>query len=155
MENPLVMAVAAVAVLALVVVRQLRERPVGDRAFALPLVLTGVGLVTLVQAHPPLTATGVAIAAVELLVVAGFGVLRGRSVTLSVRDGVLVQRGGARTVVLWLLTIGVRIGLGVLAVALGAGALTQATLLLSLGASLAVQALVIQQRAAGWARIAG
>lgn len=155
MENPLVIALVAVAALALVLTRQLRERPVGGRSLTLPLVLSAIGLITLAQAHPPVTALGVGLAVVELAVVAGFGVLRGRSVQLFVKEGVPYQRGGARTVTLWVLTVGVRIGLGVLAAALGAGALTEATLLLSLGISLVVQALVVQQRVAGWARIDG
>ncbi|GAA1876593.1 hypothetical protein GCM10009836_67470 [Pseudonocardia ailaonensis] len=139
-------------VLLWVVARQFRERPVsGGRQAVLPLVLTAVGLYTLVLAHPPVTSLGLLLTAVELLATAAFGLVRGNSVRLYERGGVLMQRGGVPTLVLWLLTIGVRIGLGVLASSLGVGALTTATLTLSFGLSLLAQAFVIGRRAAALA----
>jgi membrane protein CcdC involved in cytochrome C biogenesis len=153
--NPLVTLVVVALVLVLVVARQFRERPVSGRQAVVPLVLTAVGLYTLVQAHPAVTALGVVLTAVELVATAGLGVLRGNSVRLFERDGVLMQRGGAPTLVLWVVTIGVRIGLGALAAALGAGALTSATLTLSFGISLLVQALVLQRRTAALSAVTG
>ncbi|MCE3550121.1 hypothetical protein LWC33_01465 [Pseudonocardia sp. RS11V-5] len=146
--NPLVTALVVAALLVWVVTRQLTDRPVTDRRTMLvPLVLTVLGVLTLLQAHAPVTTVGLALTGVELLLVVGLGVLRGRSVRLFVRDGVLHQRGGAVTLALWVLTIGLRIGLGLLAVRLGAGALESATLLASLGLSLLVQGWVLRARA--------
>ena len=118
----------------------------GGAALRLPLVLSAIGLLSLVQGHPAVTALGVALVAVELLVTAGLGIARGAAVRLEVREGWLYQRGGAPVLVLWLLTIAVRAGMAVLAGALGAGPLVSATLTLSFGVSLLVQAAVLARR---------
>jgi hypothetical protein len=147
LSNPLVIAVVVAAALALVVYRQLLDRPVGTgQPYTVPLLITAVGVFVLVRAQVPVTGAGIALSLVELLAVAGLGVLRGRSIRLFRKDGVLHQRGGALTIGLWVLTIGVRVGLGVLAASVGAGALTESTLALSLGISLLVQAAVVQRR---------
>ncbi|MEU7818994.1 hypothetical protein [Pseudonocardia sp. NPDC049154] len=154
--NPLVTALVVGVLLVLVVARQLTDRPVtAQRTMLVPLVLTVLGVLTLLQAHPPVTTVGLALTGAELLLVVGLGVLRGRSVRLFVRDGVLHQRGGAVTLALWVLTIGLRIGLGLLAVRLGAGALASATLLASFGLSLLVQGRVLRDRVAAVAGVDG
>lgn len=114
----------------------------------LPLIFCGIGLLALLQAHPAITAIGLAVVAGELLVTAGLGAARAAAVRLEVRDGRLYQRGGAPMLALWLLTIGMRVGTAVLAGPLGAGALSTATMTFSLGLSLLVQAAVLTRRVA-------
>ena len=117
-----------------------------ERAVRLPLVLCGLGLLTLLQAHPAVTTLGVLLVGGELLVTAALGVARGSVVRLQTRDGWLYARGGVPMLLLWVLTVGIRIGTAALAGALGVGALSTATLTLSFAVSLAVQALVLNRR---------
>ncbi|HET6703770.1 hypothetical protein [Amycolatopsis sp.] len=103
---------------------------------AMPLLLTAVGAYLTVKALPGASAAELGLLAADLLVLAGIGVLRSTTTTLTERDGTTFQRGSAVTIGLWVLTVAVRIGVA----ALGAGgALTSASIALTLGVSIAVQ----------------
>lgn len=138
------------ALVVLVLYRQVTGRFVrsGDVPWRLPLALIAVGLFTLSQSHVDLTTVVVAITAADLLITAGLGAARGYAVRLETRDGWLYQRGGVLMLVLWLVTIGVRVGIGFAGAAIGAGTLLTASMTLSIGLSLLVQAAVLTRRVA-------
>ncbi|MCW0212915.1 MAG: hypothetical protein OJJ54_06125 [Pseudonocardia sp.] len=116
-------------------------------AVRLPLILTALGLLTLLGGHPQVTPWALGLVVLDLVLTAGLGLVRGAAVMLTERDGFLYQRGGGPAVALWVVTIGVRIGVGVLAAHTGAGALVESTLMLSFGISLLAQGLVLRHRA--------
>lgn len=140
----------AAALVVWVLYRQVTGRFVrdGNTVWRLPLVLTAIGLFTLVRAHPALTGVPVAITAADLMITAGLGAVRGRAVRLETREGWLYQRGGLPMLALWVLTVGVRVGIGFAGAALGAGTLLGASTTLSIGLSLLVQAAVLARRVA-------
>lgn len=146
-----------VVVVALVIGRQLRRRPVREGT---PLYLVGglavLGLATLAQgiaqtshARPDMALTLLLLALV-FAVSAGGGVLRGLSVHVW-RDaaGRARRQGGALTVALWLASIVIHVGLDRCLNSLAhAAALGPATLSLSLALTLGAQSLVVRRRAA-------
>jgi hypothetical protein len=134
-------------VLVWVVLRQFVGRFVSTRrVLTLPLVLCVLGVLAVAQAHIGWTATALGWVAIDVVVTGVLGVLRGFATTLSLRDGYLYQRGGVPTLVLWLLSIGARVLIAVLAHGTSAGPAVEATLLLSFGISLGVQGLVMLAR---------
>ncbi|HEX4361293.1 MAG TPA: hypothetical protein VH141_27405 [Pseudonocardia sp.] len=141
-----------IVVLALgwVISRNLKGRFVatgeGGKAYRLPLVLIVLGVVEFGQAHPAITPVAVLVIGADLLLTAALGAARGYSIQLSTRDGYLYQRGGAPTLLLWALSIAVRVGLEFAAHSLGAGAAASGTVVLTFGVSLVVQAFVLQSR---------
>ncbi|WP_028936608.1 hypothetical protein [Pseudonocardia spinosispora] len=138
-------------VLGWIISRNLKGRFVAapGRAYKLPLVLVALGLVEFGEAHPALSPLAVLVIVADLVLTAVLGVARGCSIRLSLRDGYLYQRGGVPTLLLWALSIAVRVGVGLLAASLGVGAAAGATLALTFGISLVVQAMVVQHRVRG------
>lgn len=117
----------------------------------LPLILTVLGAVQAVQALPGASAGEFALFAADIVALAGIGVLRSTSTTLSERDGTTFQKGSMLTVGLWVLTVAVRVGFIAAGTALGvAGPLTTGSIMLTVGVSIGVQNAVtylrIQQR---------
>ncbi|WP_290055312.1 hypothetical protein [Amycolatopsis solani] len=139
--NVLLYAAIAVLVLYRVVYRQVRGTLLDRKSLVtLPLVLTAVGGYLALKALPGTSAGELALLVADLVVLAGLGVLRSTTTTLTERGGTTFQKGSAITVGLWALTVAVRIGLVALGTALGvAGPLTSASIALTLGVSIAVQ----------------
>ena len=141
-----------IVVLALgwVISRNLKGRFVatgeGGKVYRLPLILIVIGVIEFGQAHPAITPVAVLVIGADLLLTAALGAARGYSIQLSTRDGYLYQRGGAPTLLLWALSIAVRVGLEFGAHSLGAGAAASGTVVLTFGVSLVVQAFVLQSR---------
>ncbi|HEX4253340.1 MAG TPA: hypothetical protein VH008_36100 [Pseudonocardia sp.] len=139
--------VIVVLALGWVISRNLKGRFVAtDKPYRLPLILIVIGAIEFGQAQPTITPVAVLVIGADLLLTAVFGVARGYSIGLGTRDGYLYQRGGALTLLLWALSIAVRVGLEFVAKGLGAGTAATATVLLTFGISLVVQALVLQNR---------
>ena len=146
------LAVAAL-VLALVLWRQLRPREVReDNANRLLLVLGVVGMVELVEFADDHRVTALAwtLVGASLLVGAVFGLMRGASVRIWRRDGVLVRQGTLVTVALWGVGIGIHllVDLAISGVDSAAAGIGSTALLLYLGIALAAQRLVTLNRAA-------
>ncbi|GAA1965607.1 hypothetical protein [Amycolatopsis minnesotensis] len=141
----------AIAVLVIwrVVFRQVRGYRLSARGLTLiPAILVVVGVVSSAKALPSASGTELALLGVDLAVLAALGVLRAASTTITAKDGYAFAQGTARTLVLWLVTIGVRIGFLVLGAHLGAdGPLTSASLALTLGLSIGLQNALAYQRA--------
>jgi hypothetical protein len=106
----------------------------------MPVILVAVGGYLTLEALPGASGAELGLLAADLVVLAGLGVLRSTTTTLSLRDGTTFQKGSAVTIGLWVLTVAVRIGVVALGTALGvAGPLTSASIALTLGVSIAVQ----------------
>jgi hypothetical protein len=145
--------VIAVAVVGLLIVRQLRVRPVREHSSArLVLILAVIGVVQMVQAakgHHVGAATGVAIAT-GLLIGAALGAARAMTVRCwRDQDGVAWRQGTWFTAVLWIASLAIHFGIddwidrSTTATGLGA-----ADILIYLAVSLGVQREITRLRAA-------
>ncbi|TQS23904.1 hypothetical protein [Microbispora hainanensis] len=138
----------ALAVVAIVIYRQMRPKPVArPLGVIIPvvMVLIGVSGGGLVDARH--TSLSVAVLVVELLVAAGLGVLRAMT-TRVWRDqqGVAWSQGGVPTLVAWVGSIAVRVAMMALTSFLGIAS-SQNSILLFIGVTLGVQFLVVARRA--------
>jgi len=136
-------------------VRKTRERPVKTDAqrWRLPLILTVIGgyeTLALAKGAHPITFS---VADVTYLVAVGglsmaLGLVRGTTVRIFDRGGLLTQRYSALTVFLWLATVAVRLGLDVSASrAFGvSSAVTGASILMMFGLSLLGESAVVALR---------
>lgn len=142
--------VIVLAVLAFILYRQVVPRATSPRRLFLPpFVLLVIGIVNLSKVHHGhFSDTASGYLAADLVASAVLGAARGWSVRLFRRDGVLWRQGGAVTIALWLLTIGVRVVIGLLATHAGVGKVSNAALLASLGLTLASQSAVVAWRGA-------
>lgn len=153
MNDTVLTIVISVAVLALVIVRQVIKRPVKeDSKPVILLVLVVIGVIDLVRflSDHPVTSTAVAMLVASLVLAAGFGALRAYTVRLWREGGVLFRQGTALTVVLWLVSIGLHFGADVLidgGVHGSASGLASASLLLYIAVTFGVQRLVVTSRA--------
>lgn len=123
---------------AFVIYRQLAPRQArsAGRLFLLPLVITAYGAYSLLQS-PPSAPTTYLLLGGELALAAVAGVIRALTVRFWFdQRGVLMQRGTWLTLIVWVLFIGLRVG----AYALADSGQGTPELMLSLGASLLVQA---------------
>ncbi|HEU5024800.1 MAG TPA: hypothetical protein VFV01_07740 [Spirillospora sp.] len=137
----------ALAVLALVLYRQLRARPVGERRlYTLPAVLAVIGIAQgglLDDAHAALS---VALLAAEAVAAIAFGVLRAVTVRLwREKDGALWRRGTGWTLAAWLVSILSRVGFLAAGHALGLK-LGSSVFLVFLALTLIVQNLLVAWR---------
>ncbi|WP_103347998.1 hypothetical protein [Amycolatopsis sp. CA-128772] len=139
--NVLLYVAIAGLVLYKVVYQQVRGTLLDRRTLVtMPLLLVAAGGYLTLKALPGASAAELGLLAADLVVLAGLGVLRSTTTTLTAREGTTFQKGSAVTIGLWALTVAVRIGLVALGTALGvAGPLTSASVALSLGVSIAVQ----------------
>jgi hypothetical protein len=142
--------VIAIAVLALIIYRQVRPRPLRS-SLRLPLILAVAGLAEMTSylktqhSHAALTAQ----LAGSLVLAAAFGIARARTVRLFFRQGQWWTQGSWLTAVLWVVSLAAHLGYDAL---LGHGASTgqagNATILLYAAVTYAAQWLVAQARAA-------
>jgi hypothetical protein len=154
MGNPnaataLLYAAIAVFVLWRVIFKQLTGVMLSMRnLWLIPGILLVIGGFSTFSALPNASGTEIGLLGADLAVLAALGVLRGSSTSLSTRDGFAFQKGNPLTVILWLVTIGVRIGFAVLGLHIGAaGTLTSASIWLTLGLSIGIQNAVLYARA--------
>ncbi|QMU74957.1 hypothetical protein GXW83_03445 [Streptacidiphilus sp. PB12-B1b] len=139
----------AIAVVVWVIVRQLMGEPLrGKKLIVLPLVLTGVGVLSLTKhgVHPG--AADIVCLAVGTAIAVAIGLGQGRSMRLEARDGVLWGRMPARGLLWWVALIGSRLLMTAVAHGMDAKvAASTAPLLMVLGANRVGQALAIAPRA--------
>lgn len=138
---------------ALVVLRVLGKQLTGSVVTArslvlMPAILIVVGLVSASTALSIANPGEIVFFLIDAVIGVGLGLARGATTRLSLRDGSLFQKGTALTLVLWLATIAVRVGAGLLGNSLGvAGTLTAASALLLFGLTIAAQNGVVYLRA--------
>jgi hypothetical protein len=140
----LVQIALVVLVVGYVVVRRFAGSPMRSRSYLLPLGVAAYGGFQL-WGHP-VSVTGAGFLAVQLLLALGVGALRGTTIQLFVRDGVLWQRYQLTTLAAWVASIALRLGLVELGRLAGVPVATS-SLLLVLGVSLLAEAFVVGQRA--------
>jgi hypothetical protein len=141
--------VIGVAVLGLLIYRQLRARPVrGNQRIVLILVV--VGLIEAVQYFHKLHAGSAAVIALagSLVLAALFGAARAATVKIWMQDGQAWVKGNLLTAALWVAALAAHLGYDYL---IGQhkdiGDLGDATVLLYLAISLAVQRVIVTARA--------
>ncbi|MFF4601933.1 DUF1453 domain-containing protein [Streptomyces sp. NPDC001339] len=117
--NPWLLAAIIVAVVIAVVIRRMIGEPVNARElFVAPLVLTGIGILSLIK-KTDLTGTDLTWVMTGAVLAAALGALRGATVQLVDKGGVLWQRYSGRTFLALLGTLAVTVGFGILAVRMG------------------------------------
>jgi hypothetical protein len=144
--------VLGIAVLGLLIFRNLTARPVrqaNQRVFVILGVIGIIQTVQYMQNHHIQAALGLASLAGSLMLAAGFGAIRAATVRVWMKDGQPWSQGNVVTAVLWVIALGAHLGYDAL---LGThkdiGGLGSATVLLYLVVSLVVQRVVVQARAA-------
>ncbi|KUL55532.1 hypothetical protein ADL22_01205 [Streptomyces sp. NRRL F-4489] len=117
--NPWLLAVIIAILVIAVVIKRLIGEPVNVRdLFAAPVILTGIGVLSLVKAKDS-TGTDLAWVIAGTVLGIALGTLRGATIQLSDRHGVLWQRYTGRTFLAMLGTLAVMAGFSVLAVKMG------------------------------------
>ncbi len=142
--------ILGVAVLVLLLYRQLSTRPVNASALRLIAILVIIGLVQTVQflsknhAHPLIFAA----LGGSLVLAAIFGALRASTVRVWLQDGQAWSKGNWLTATLWIASLAAHLGYDVLVVhGPGARGLGTATIVLYLAVSLGFQRILVLQRA--------
>ncbi len=142
--------VLGVVVLALLIYRQLRTRPVNASGLRIVAILGVVGLIETAQFLQKNHARPATYAAIggSLVLAAVFGVLRASTVRLWLQDGQPWSQGNWVTASLWVAALAAHLGYDAL-VAHGHGdkSVGAATVVLYLAVSLGIQRLIVQQRA--------
>ena len=145
-------AVIGILVGLLVLVRVIGRQVTGSLVtqkslFLMPVILLGVGLFSVSSAVHGATSGQLAFVVLDCVVLAGLGIARGASVRLSPTDQGLFQKGTAATLVLWLLTIALRVGTSFASAALWPhNNFGTSTLALTIGVTLAAQSAMIYRR---------
>jgi uncharacterized membrane protein len=143
-----------VLVVGLLIVRQLRARPVRETsAVRFMLILAVIGIVDMISAskHHDVRASAVALIAFGLVLAAGFGAWRALTVKVWRNgDGSAWRQGTAATAGLWIAAIATHIVIDVIIgqTDKGAAGVASASILLYLAVSLGAQREVLRARAA-------
>ena len=148
-----------VIVVGWILYQQLRERAVKDAPLRLPLILAVIGVIETLQylSHHSHVAVGEIVGVLVGFVVAAL-LAAPRAHSMSVyrnASGTLVRRGGALTVVLWVVAIAAHVGIGMVTSYAVTGNLSHAlsgldgaSTLVYLAITLGVQAAIIEKKAA-------
>lgn len=145
-------AVIGILVGLLVLVRVIGRQVTGSLVtqkslFLMPVILLGIGLLSLSSAVHGASTGELAFLALDCVVLVGFGVARGATVRLSQTEQGLFQKGTAATLVLWLLTIALRVGTAFASAALWPHTtFGSSTIALTIGVTLAAQSAMIYRR---------
>ena len=137
------------AVLALLVYRQLQVRPVRAN-FRLPLILAVIGVIQLSQflKHDHHTGTVFAALAGSLALAALFGAIRAMTVRVWIQAGQALRQGTWVTAVLWVVSLGVHLGYDYLVDGKGAqSGLGTASLTLYFAITYTIQRFILQAKA--------
>jgi hypothetical protein len=143
--------VLGIAILGLVIFRQVVARPLNANGLRLTVILAVIGVILTVQYFQKYhggTGTYAALGG-SLVLAALFGVARASTVKLWTQDGQVWSKGNWLTAALWIVAIAAHLGYDALvAHGHGAGAdVGSATIVLYLAVSLGIQRFIIQQRA--------
>ena len=131
-----------------VLYRQTIARPVvARRLWILPGILVVIGIAAISHVdNGNLSATATLYLAIDLVASVVFGAVRGYYVRVFERDGVMWRQGGAVTLALWVVSIGIRVVVAIFAGRAGAGNVSNASLELALGITLLAQNGVVALR---------
>jgi hypothetical protein len=145
----LIYVAVAALVLVRVIGRQVTGSPVTARSLVtIPVVLLAIGVAAVGDALTAASADSLLLFAVDAVVLVLAGLARGASVSLGERGGALFQRGTRLTLVLWLVTIALRVGFALGGHLLGVNdQLATASVALTMGLTIGAQNLAIWWRA--------
>lgn len=134
----------AAVLIVFIIYQQVRTRPLNPRQLVvLPLFLAALGVVNLNQ-HPPASAAAGGALAASVIIAVVLGIARGITTRVWWADGVLLRKGTVITLVLWVVSIGLRLLIGLVARRGGVPlSVTTGEIPLFLGVTLAAQNLVI------------
>lgn len=145
MSAPLEILLVVVLVGYMLIRRLLGEPAQAKRMLVLPAVLTVIGLSSAKDVlHDPVQ---LGFLAVTTLIGVGIGALRGLSVRVYVQDGIANMRYTAISVVLWVVNIAAKLGGNFLLTAVDPHADSSSTLMLTLGAGLLMEGVVVLAKA--------
>ena len=139
----------ALALLAVgyVLYRQVQKRPVNEgRSMLVPLVITGIGLAQGGLVDPHHAALSVGLLAIETLAAAALALYRAYTVRIWREGGTVWRQGTWQTVLAWVVSIGLRVGLIAAGTAMGV-AQSKGGIMVFLGLTLLVQNAVVSWRA--------
>jgi hypothetical protein len=141
--------VIGVAVLGLLIYRNLRARPVRQANQRVYLILGVVGIVETVEYLDRHHAGAIGVAALlgSLVLAAGFGVVRAMTVRIWIQDGQAWAQGNLLTAGLWIVALAAHLGYDAVVGSKHLSGLGSATALLYLAASLLTQRVIVQARA--------
>ncbi|MEU6687261.1 DUF1453 domain-containing protein [Streptomyces sp. NPDC046832] len=143
--NPWLLAAIIAAVVIAVVIKRMIGEPVNAKdLFIAPAILTGIGILTLIK-KTDLTATDLTWVITGAVLGAALGALRGATVQLVDKGGVLWQRYTGRTFLTLIGTLAVTAGFNVLAVKMGMHDNAR-PLQLSIGVSFLGESLMVGRR---------
>jgi hypothetical protein len=147
--NSLLLILAGGVLIVFVIYRQFGQRQAGDwrRTVIIPVVLVGWGVLNLTHIAS-FGAVEVVVIAIRLVLGILLGFARGFATRIWRDDsGVVWQKGTVALLILWLLSVGVRLGLGVVGGFLGINQVTSLSEIpLFFGATLAAQNTVVLVR---------
>lgn len=141
--------IIGLAVLALLIARQVSVRPLGE-SYLIPLILAAIGIVESGQylsghhGHPGAIAAAVG---GSLVLAAASGAARAPTVRIWVQDGQLMRQGTVVTALLWIASVALHLGYDKLVGGTAAGDVGTATMLLYFAVTFAVQRSVLLTRA--------
>jgi hypothetical protein len=140
--------IAGIAIVGYAISKQLSGQPIqGKRLIMLPAILAVIGIVNLTGKGSGVDALGAVLIAGSALIALAIGVTQGFVMRLSDRDGFLWGQMPLRSLWLWALLIGSRVGIMVAAHLLGANVAESSSILFTLGVNRLAQAAVIGMRA--------
>jgi hypothetical protein len=146
-------AIIAILIGVLVLVRVIGRQVTGSLVtqkglMLMPAILVGLGALSLAPLLHTASTGELAFLLLEAVVLVGLGVARGASVRLTNTDKGLWQKGTSATLVLWLLTIGLRVGTTFAGAALWPhSTIGQATIALTIGITIGAQNAMVYRRA--------
>ncbi|GAA3090973.1 hypothetical protein JOF29_006824 [Kribbella aluminosa] len=138
-----------VLVLVRVIGRQVTGSLVTQKGlFLMPAILLGIGVLSLASVVHTATPGELAFLALDCVVLLGLGVARGASIRLTNTDQGLWQKGTTATLLLWLVTIALRVGTAFASAALWPHSpVGQATIALTIGLTIGAQNAMVYRRA--------
>jgi hypothetical protein len=138
----------AVLVVYKVIYKQLRGTLLSRKGLiAMPLILVALGGYFTLKVLPQASGAEIVLMLADLGVLLVLGAARSATTKLTSVDGYAFQKGTAMTLVLWLVTIGTRVGFLALGSAIGVtGSLASASICLTIGASIGMQSLLTYSR---------
>jgi hypothetical protein len=114
-KHPWILAIVVVLAVGYLVLKRFSGEPLNARDLvSAPLILTALGAYDVYKAHD-LAATDYLWLAAGVVVGVGCGAARGATIKLFTKDGVLWQRYTVRTVVVWVVSLAISGGFGLLA----------------------------------------
>jgi hypothetical protein len=134
-----------IALVGWMLLRRIMGQPLRQRRLVLlPLLMLAWGASGLLDAH--LSSADVGLLAGQLVIAVGIGAVRGATIDVFVRDGVLWMRYRWTTIALWVVSALIRVGLIAGASALGSGLDGGGTLMIGVAASLLGESMIIASR---------